>query len=199
MEGLRSARALSSSVYWDGMTDQNPERCQAGYPVKCHTEQFHTAFFPDFSPATAIRRKACGPVLKKMTAPWSPALPHLSGGVIKLRHKGNREASIPLRKRRILSAPCLSRSRMPQLCGGTTGEQRPLFLQPSGRSLTAGMDMVLAAREGMMPGWTWTLAKPIFCFFFSPLFYWDIVPIYSVQRSLCWQGWHSFFSFFGGD
>ncbi len=29
--------------------------------------------------------------------------------------------------------------------------------------------MVLAAREGMMPGWTWTLAKPIFCFFFSPL------------------------------
>ncbi len=48
----------------------------------------------------------------------------------------------------------------------------------------AGMDMVLAAREGMMPGWTWTLAKPIFCFFFSP--HWDIVPIYSVQRSLCW-------------
>ncbi len=55
-------------------------------------------------------------------------------------------------ERRILSAPCLSRSRMPQLCGGTTGEQQPLFLQPGERSLTAGMDMVLAAREGMMTG-----------------------------------------------
>ncbi len=32
------------------------------------TEQCHTAVFPDFSPATAIRRKAFGPVLKKMTA-----------------------------------------------------------------------------------------------------------------------------------
>ncbi len=41
---------------------------------------------------------------------------------------------------------------MPQLCGGTTGEQRPLFLQPGGRGLTAGMDMVLAAQEGMMAG-----------------------------------------------
>ncbi len=50
----------------------------------------------------------------------------------------------------------------------------------------AGTDMVLAAQWGMMAGWTWTLAKPIFCFFFSPLSYWDIVPIYPVQRSLCW-------------
>ncbi len=41
---------------------------------------------------------------------------------------------------------------MPQLYGGTTGEQLPLFLQPGGRSLTAGMDMVLAAQEGMMAG-----------------------------------------------
>ncbi len=45
----------------------------------------------------------------------------------------------------------------------------------------AGMDMVLAAQEGMMAGWTWTLAKPIFCFFFSNLSYWDIVPMYLVQ------------------
>ncbi len=41
---------------------------------------------------------------------------------------------------------------MPQLCGGMTGEQRPLFLQPGGRGMTAGMDMVLAAQEGMMAG-----------------------------------------------
>ncbi len=52
----------------------------------------------------------------------------------------------------ILSAPCLSRSRMPQLCGGTTGEQRLLFLQLDGRGLTAGMEAVLAAQEGMMAG-----------------------------------------------
>ncbi len=41
---------------------------------------------------------------------------------------------------------------MPQLCGGTTGDQRPLFLQLDGRGLMAGMDMVLAAQEGMMAG-----------------------------------------------
>ncbi len=50
----------------------------------------------------------------------------------------------------------------------------------------AGMEVVLAAQEGMMAGWTWMLAKPIFCFFFYPLSYSDIVPIYLVQRSLCW-------------
>ncbi len=98
----------------------------------------------------------------------------------------------------ILSAPCLSRSRMPQLCGGTTGEQRLLFLQLDGRGLTAGMEAVLAAQEGMMAGWTWTLAKPIFCVFFSPLSYWDIVLIYPVQRSLCCKTDTPFF-FFGGD
>ncbi len=50
----------------------------------------------------------------------------------------------------------------------------------------AGMVMVLAAQERMMAEWTWTLAKPIFCFFFSPQVYWDIVPIYPVQQSRCW-------------
>ncbi len=44
-------------------------------------------FFPDFSPATAIRRKAFGPVLKKMTAlGLQPFL--IYPAVIKLRHKG---------------------------------------------------------------------------------------------------------------
>ncbi len=50
----------------------------------------------------------------------------------------------------------------------------------------AGMEAVLAAQEGMMAGWTGMVAEPVFCFFFSPLSYWDIVPIYPVQRSLCW-------------
>ncbi len=38
------------------------------YPVKCAQNNVTLLFFPDFSPATAIRRKAFGPVLKKMTA-----------------------------------------------------------------------------------------------------------------------------------
>ncbi len=36
------------------------------YPVKCALNNVTLLFFPDFSPATAIRRKAFGPVLKKM-------------------------------------------------------------------------------------------------------------------------------------
>ncbi len=50
------------------------------YPVKCAQNNVTLLFFPDFSPATAIRRKAFGPVLKKDDSTWSPALPHLSSG-----------------------------------------------------------------------------------------------------------------------
>ncbi len=90
--------------------------------------QCHTAIFSDFSPATAIRRKAFGPVLKKMTLGLQPFL--IYPAVIKLRHKGEQRVSIPLRKRRILSAPCLSRRRMPRLSGER--EQRPLLSGPTG-------------------------------------------------------------------
>ncbi len=41
---------------------------QQAYPVKCAQSNVTLPFFPDFSPATAIRRKAFGPVLKMMTA-----------------------------------------------------------------------------------------------------------------------------------
>ncbi len=51
----------------------------------------HCCFFPDFSPATAIRRKAFGPVLKKMTAlGLQPFL--IYPAVIKLRHKGEQRS-----------------------------------------------------------------------------------------------------------
>ncbi len=56
---------------------------------------------------------------------------------------------------------------MPPLFGGTTGEQRPLFLRFDGRGVTAWMDLALAAQKGMIAGWPWMLAKPIFCVFFS--------------------------------
>ncbi len=101
------------------------------YPVKCAQNNVTLLFFPDFSPATAIRRKAFGPVLKKMTAlGLQPFL--IYPAVIKLRHKGNREASIPLRKRRILSVPCLSRSPMPQLSGGRRGSSGRCFSSSTG-------------------------------------------------------------------
>ncbi len=38
------------------------------YLVKCTQDNVTLLFFPDFSPATTIRRKAFNPVLKKMTA-----------------------------------------------------------------------------------------------------------------------------------
>ncbi len=57
------------------------------YPVKCAQDNVTLLFFPDFSPATTIRRKAFGPVLKKMTAlGLQPFLTYPA--VIKLRHKG---------------------------------------------------------------------------------------------------------------
>ncbi len=153
------------------------------YPVKCAQNNVTLLFFPDFSPDTAIRRKAFGPVLMKMTAlGLQPFLIYLA--VIKLRHKGEQRSFDSLQKAEDLVSSLSQRRTYAAALRG--GEQRPLFLQPGGRGLTAGMDMVLAAQEGMMAGLTWTLAIPIFCFFFSPLFYWDIVPIYPVQRSLCW-------------
>ncbi len=61
------------------------------YPVKCTQNNVTLLFFPDFSPATAIRRKAFGPVLKKMTAlGLQPFL--IYPAVIKLRHKGEQES-----------------------------------------------------------------------------------------------------------
>ncbi len=64
------------------------------YPVKCAQNNVTLLFFPDFSPATAIRRKAFGPVLKKMTAlGLQPFL--IYPAVIKLRHKENRELQFP--------------------------------------------------------------------------------------------------------
>ncbi len=61
------------------------------YPVKCAQNNVTLLFFPDFSPATAIRRKAFGPVLKKMTAlGLQPFL--IYPAVIKLRHKGEQRS-----------------------------------------------------------------------------------------------------------
>ncbi len=50
------------------------------YPVKCAQNNVTLLFFPDFSPATAIRRKALWSGFEEDDSTWSPALPHLSSG-----------------------------------------------------------------------------------------------------------------------
>ncbi len=61
------------------------------YPVKCAQDNVTLLFFPDFSPATTIRRKAFNPVLKKMTAlGLQPFL--IYPAVIKLQHKGEQKS-----------------------------------------------------------------------------------------------------------
>ncbi len=120
------------------------------YPVKCAQNNVTLLFFPDFSPATAIRRKAFGPVLKKMTAlGLQPFL--IYPAVIKLRHKGTEKLRFPSESGGFyqfhVSAEVLCRSS-----AGGTGEQRPLFLQFDGRGVTAGMDLALAAQKGMIAG-----------------------------------------------
>ncbi len=61
------------------------------YPVKCAQNNVTLIFFPDFSPATAIRRKAFGLVLKKMTALGLQSF-LIYPVVIKLRHKGEQKS-----------------------------------------------------------------------------------------------------------
>ncbi len=61
------------------------------YPVGYAQNNVTLLFFPDFGPATAIRRKAFGPVLRRMTAlGLQPFL--IYPAVIKLRHKGERRS-----------------------------------------------------------------------------------------------------------
>ncbi len=190
--GAPIGRALSSSVYW-GWHDRSDILKVLGRRIRWSAHrQCHTAVFSWLSPATAIRRKAFGPVWRRwqhlVSSPSSSIQRWLSYGT-----KENREASIPLRKRRILSVPCLSRSPMPPLFGGTTGEQRPLF---HGRGVTAWMDLALAAQKGMIAGWPWMLAKPIFCVFFS---YTGILSLFIRYNDLFAGKTDTPFFCFGGD
>ncbi len=67
------------------------------YPVKCTQDNVTLLFFPDFSPATAARRKSLVPVLGTMTAlGLQPFLAYPA--VIKLRHGGEWRSFDSLRK-----------------------------------------------------------------------------------------------------
>ncbi len=89
------------------------------YPVKCAQDNVTLLFFPDFSPATMIRRKAFNPVLKKMTAlGLQPFL--IYPAVIQLRHKGEEQMSFdsPQKAEDFISS--LSQQRHRQQGGGKT-------------------------------------------------------------------------------
>ncbi len=133
------------------------------YPVKCTQDNVTLLFFPEFSPATTIRRKIFNPVLKKMTAlGLQPFLTYL---VINYGTKVSREVSTLLRKRRILSAPCHRGRHMLRLYKAM-GKRRPSSLRPGGRGLKAGMEAIPTAWEKMVAGWRWILAKSLFFLFF---------------------------------
>ncbi len=93
-DGGRGSDRLRTLIFrvlrWHDRSDILKGARQA-YPVKCLQSNVTLLFFPDFSPATAIRRKAFGPVLKKMTAlGLQPFL--IYPAVIKLRHKGEQRS-----------------------------------------------------------------------------------------------------------
>ncbi len=105
--------------------------------------------------------------------------------VIKLLHKGEqRSFDSPQKAEDFISSLSQQKSYAAALRGDDGGAADAV--SPARREELDGRDgHGLAAREGMMPGWTWTLAKPIFCFFFSPLSYWDIVLYIRYKQSLC--------------
>ncbi|KAA0705009.1 hypothetical protein E1301_Tti019605 [Triplophysa tibetana] len=88
------------------------------YPVKCERNNVTLMFFPDFSPATAIRRKAFGPVLKKMTAlGLQPFL--IYPAVIKQRQNGEqRSFDSPQKAEDFISSMSQQKSYAAALRGG---------------------------------------------------------------------------------
>ncbi len=65
--------------------------------MKCTQDNVTLLFFPDFSPATAVKRKSLVPVLRSMTAlGLQPFLAYPA--VIKLRHGGEQRSFDSLRK-----------------------------------------------------------------------------------------------------
>ncbi len=89
--------------------------------MKCAQDNVTLLFFPDFSPASAIRRKAFNPVLKKMTAlGLQPFLIYLA--VIKLRHKGEQKSfDSPQRAEDFISSLSQQQTYADALGGGGGG------------------------------------------------------------------------------
>ncbi len=137
--------------------------------MKCTQDNVTLLFFPDFSPATTIRRKAFNPVLKKMTAlGLQPFLTYPAA--IKLWHKcEQRSFDSPQKAEDFISS--LSQKKHMLKLYRATGIWRPSSLRPGGRGLKAGMEAIPTARETMVAGWRWIsikmeIAKSLFIFLF---------------------------------
>ncbi len=97
------------------------------YPVKCEQDNVTLLFFPDFSPATAIRTK--NTALKKMTAlGLQPFL--IYPVVIKLRHKGEQDSfDSPQKAEDFISSLSQQQTYADALGGGGSGR---CFSGPAG-------------------------------------------------------------------
>ncbi len=134
------------------------------YPVKCTQDNVTLLLFPDFSPATATRRKTLNPVLKKMTAlGLQPFLTYPA--VIKLRHKGEQRSFDSPQKAEDFISSLSQKTTYTVAPQGNGRERRPPSLRPGGRGLMAGMGAIPAARERMVAGWTWIPVESLLFFF----------------------------------
>ncbi len=87
--------------------------------------------------------------------------------VIKLWHKGEqRSFDSPQKAEDFISSMSQQKSYAAALRGDDGGAAAAVS-PVRRRGVTAWMDLALAAQKGMIAGWPWMLAKPIFCVFFS--------------------------------
>ncbi len=120
-------------------------------PVKCAQSNVTLLFFPGFGPATAIRRRAFGPVLKKMTAlGLQPFL--IYPAVVKLRRRGEQRGyDSPQKAEDFIGSMSRQRSCAAALRGDDGGAAATVSPVPrEGRD--GRMDLALAAQKGMIAG-----------------------------------------------
>ncbi len=124
------------------------------YPVKCMQDNVTLLFFPDFSPATAAKRKSLVPVLRTMTAlGLQPFLAYPV--VIKLRHGGEQRSFDSLRKAEDFVSS-LSQKRTFAMAPQGSGKAAATFSSARREGLDA------AARKKMVAGGIWMLARSLY-------------------------------------
>ncbi len=183
--GAPIGRALSSSVYWDGMTDPDILKgARQAYPVKCAQNNVTLLFFPDFSRLQRSGERH----LVRFWRRWQHLVSSPSSSIQRWLSYGTKENrrsfDSPQKAEGFISSMSQQKSYAAALRGDDGGSSGRCFSGSTRRAWSAWMDLALAAQKGMIAGWPWMLAKPIFCVFFS---YTGILSlIYPVQRSLCW-------------
>ncbi len=135
------------------------------YPVKCMQDNVKLLFFPDFSPATAVKRKSLVPVLRSMMAlGLQPFLAYPA--VIKLQHGGEQRSFDSLRKAEDFVS---SLSQKAAFAAAPQDSGKAPSLRPGGRGLMAGIEEMPAARKKMVAEGIWMLVRSLFSFLLSSL------------------------------